>query len=217
METPEFPTNIFGKYFQSTVYEPSEDTFILLDALEQDLTFIRNLKPLICVEIGCGSGAVITSLAKSIGNDSFYLAVDINPEAIKCTQECLKFNIPSDSNVVQLINTNLNDGIRLKDSVDLLIFNPPYVPTINDEVDKGLIEATWAGGDHGRIVIDRFIKKTLTPMLNSNGLAYLVVIEQNNLSDLILHLEKIGFQCKNVLKRKCGIETLSVLRICRLK
>lgn len=43
METPELPLEQFEKYFQN-VYEPAEDTFLLLDALEQDLESITRLK-----------------------------------------------------------------------------------------------------------------------------------------------------------------------------
>jgi hypothetical protein len=34
------------------VYEPAEDTFLLLDVLEAEQTYINGLRPLICMEIG---------------------------------------------------------------------------------------------------------------------------------------------------------------------
>lgn len=47
---------------------------------------------------------------------------------------------------------------RLKHAVDILIFNPPYVPTNDDEVDDAQqganIQGAWAGGKDGMQVTD---------------------------------------------------------------
>ena len=57
METP--------KYSHSDhVYEPAEDSFLLIDALELELPFLHSQKPLITVELGSGSGIAISALAK---------------------------------------------------------------------------------------------------------------------------------------------------------
>ena len=34
------------------VYEPAEDTFLFLDALEQEEKYLRAIDPSICVEVG---------------------------------------------------------------------------------------------------------------------------------------------------------------------
>ncbi|KIH60559.1 hypothetical protein ANCDUO_09189, partial [Ancylostoma duodenale] len=61
---------------QQSVYEPAEDTFLLLDAIEKDIQVnmkifgriygrekrrkLRDISPEIVLEIGCGSGVVST-------------------------------------------------------------------------------------------------------------------------------------------------------------
>lgn len=45
----------------------------------------------------------------------------------------------------------------LEGKLDIIIFNPPYVPTEDDEVAMDGIEASYAGGERGRRVIDRFM------------------------------------------------------------
>lgn len=39
--------------------------------------------------------------------------------------------------------------------MDVILFNPPYVPTPDEEISGCGIEASWAGGTDGRVIIDR--------------------------------------------------------------
>ncbi len=64
---------------------------------------------------------------------------------------------------IDIINTSFAKPLlkRLDRSIDVLLFNPPYVVTPDDEVEKNdgvEIEASWAGGRDGRLIIDEFLK-----------------------------------------------------------
>ncbi|CDI78783.1 hypothetical protein, conserved [Eimeria acervulina] len=45
------------------VYEPSEDTFLMMDALEIDAETLQELQPALVLEMGCGSGCVSAFLS----------------------------------------------------------------------------------------------------------------------------------------------------------
>ncbi|CAJ0842724.1 16694_t:CDS:10 [Entrophospora sp. SA101] len=142
------------------VYEPAEDTFLFLDALENEQNFLRSiLKPCICLEIGSGSGCISTFLGMLIDkNTSLLLCTDINPYATSITVKT------GHQNLIQLdaITTNLTSGLlpRLKHSIDLLCFNPPYVVTDSEELNSNnnnILDKSWAGGINGREVIDQML------------------------------------------------------------
>jgi release factor glutamine methyltransferase len=65
MKTPNL-SHLTKKDFEN-VYEPMEDTFLLLDALEEDLQALEALNPQLICEIGSGSGCVITFLSMLLG------------------------------------------------------------------------------------------------------------------------------------------------------
>lgn len=52
---------------------------------------------------------------------------------------------------------------RLKHAVDILVFNPPYVPTYDEEVDAAQhdtgISGSWAGGADGMQVTDALLRQ----------------------------------------------------------
>ncbi|XP_070606401.1 methyltransferase N6AMT1 isoform X2 [Erythrolamprus reginae] len=109
----------------SAVYEPAEDTYLLLDALERDAEALRSTGIDICLEVGSGSGVVSTFLASIVGSKAFYMCTDINPVAGLCTVETAREN-----------------SVHIQ-------------PVITDLIQTNGIEAAWAGGKNGREVMDR--------------------------------------------------------------
>ena len=65
---------------------------MLLDALEDDMENLRDRKPLIVLEIGSGSGVIITALANLFKNSAQCIAVDININACEMTESTARLN-----------------------------------------------------------------------------------------------------------------------------
>ncbi|XP_042314314.1 methyltransferase N6AMT1 [Sceloporus undulatus] len=90
------------------VYEPAEDTFLLLDALEADAEELRRASIDICLEVGCGSGVVSTFLASIVGPKALYLCTDINPLAGLCTVEtAMRNNVDIQPIITDLVRLKL--------------------------------------------------------------------------------------------------------------
>ena len=164
------------------VYSPAEDTYTLIDALTADLDTIKSRKPLICAEIGSGSGAVLASLAHLLGPELVYIAVDINPKATQMTQTTLSRNHVVHGEVLRMDLTT-----SLACQIDLLVCNPPYVVTPEAEYLQGQrdrdIVAAYAGGAKGRMLTDRLLRE-LPRCMRPGGLWYLLLIQENSPSEV---------------------------------
>ncbi|XP_024384700.1 uncharacterized protein [Physcomitrium patens] len=196
------------------VYEPCDDSFALVDALLADKANLVERRPKLCLEVGCGSGYVITSLALILADECHaqFFATDISQTAAQVTRETLSAHgLQAD-----VVVTDLVHGLekRLAGSVDVLLFNPPYVPTPEHEVGAAGITATWAGGDRGRVVIDRMLTM-VDSLLSSKGWFYMVTLTANNPSEICQIMKKKGFASRIVIQRYTEEENLHVLKFWR--
>ncbi|KAG5470613.1 hypothetical protein LSCM1_01859 [Leishmania martiniquensis] len=71
---------------------------------------------------------------------------------------------------------------------DVILFNPPYVPTSLGELEdavsqQDLITTAWCGGPRGRVVLDRFLRQ-LPSVLSRRGVCYVVLIKENDVADV---------------------------------
>ena len=145
------------------VYEPAEDTFLLLDALFAERSSLRAMDDATVVEVGPGSGVVSAYVAALLAAQApRVVCVDVNPRACALSARTAAANGAR----VDVVRGDLATRVRrrpsaarkasrgarrclARGSVDVLVFNPPYVPTPRAEVGGAGIEASWAGGDRG--------------------------------------------------------------------
>ncbi|OEL25020.1 HemK methyltransferase family member 2 [Dichanthelium oligosanthes] len=183
------------------VYEPCDDSFALVDALLSDKAQLLTLKPRLCMEVGCGSGYVITSLAimlRQLASGTQYLATDINKHAAETTQATLEAHgVHAD-----VIVTDIVSGLekRLAGMVDVVVINPPYVPTPEEEIGCKGIASSWAGGLNGRQVINRILP-AVREILSERGWLYMVALEDNDPLDICHLMSEMGHSEYNNLFR----------------
>ena len=104
---------------------------------------------------------------------------------------------------------------RLSGEVDLLLCNPPYVSTSDEETRDTDIRAAWAGGADGMLVTAELVDLLVT-LLSQSGVAYIVLEKCNKPALVQQHVENLGLKYKTVITRRAGIETLSVIKVTRL-
>lgn len=99
-------------------------------------------------------------------------------------------------------------------AIDVLVFNPPYVPTEDSEIDGTGIEISWAGGTDGRIVIDRALTQIARLLRKPDGVCYMITVDDNRPSQLASVLQKdYGLHMVPLVRRRARNEYLSVQKI----
>ncbi|XP_065879666.1 uncharacterized protein [Euphorbia lathyris] len=197
------------------VYEPCDDSFALVDALLADRNNLLEHNPTLCMEVGCGSGYVITSLALILSQQIpgvCYIATDLNPHAINVTSETLEAHGVH----AELIVTDIASGLenRLEGKIDVMVVNPPYVPTPEDEVGREGIASAWAGGENGRRVIDRILP-VADKLLSDGGWLYMVTLTENHPLQICVEMRKRGYASRIVVQRSTEEESLRIIKFWR--
>ena len=129
MKTPDYNHIFRNPDYSKNVYEPSEDTFILLDAIENDIKDLKNRfrvnqSPL-CLEIGTGNGVPGTFLLEILLNNNlnpFIYLTDINSTALKCAQETILVNSTEKQDLkarAGLLRSNLFEAFSSQLSFDI--------------------------------------------------------------------------------------------------
>lgn len=213
LATPEVPR------LDLNVYEPAEDSYLLLDSLEQDELFLKlrfsRFIPVVS-EIGSGSGIVIAFIKRHIQPWGIYIPTDINPAACTAALNTLKLNNVGGQLIYDVCQMDCTSAIR-DNAIDLLVFNPPYVPAESvpeqpvDADDDRWLDLALLGGNDGMEVTWRVLKNLHT-ILAPNGIAYILFCARNNPLQVCKYMESEGWRAEEVIKRKAGWEVLSVVR-----
>lgn len=256
------------------VYEPAEDSFLIIDTLSSgaEIKFLSdrfgnqhlakslhvdNASPLL-LEVGTGSGVVLaffTAHAQRIFGRSDILTIgsDVNHFACQASQRTVSqacMDVGGDQSksgdwthngtMLASLNADLTSSFRAG-MVDILIFNPPYVPSSqvplllqqNDgsavanlsrkdgiERDSALLSLSYEGGKDGMEVTNRLLEQLPAVLCEDKGTAYILLCQQNKPSEVIDRIREWGprWSVEEVghSDRKAGWEKLRIIRICRI-
>jgi len=173
------------------VYEPAEDSFLMVDALQSHMSNGDRI-----LEVGCGSG-IVSMFA--VDHASLVIATDLNPYAVKCTR----------LNGITALVSDLFFGIR--STFDLIVFNPPYLPTSEGDYLGGWDDLMLDGGPDGRRVIKRFLAG-IGEHLAPGGCILLLISSLTGIKEVCDMMRYEGLYVEQVAESKCFFEQLIVLK-----
>jgi release factor glutamine methyltransferase len=186
---------ISSMYDPAQVYQPEADTYLLLEAAQSGLRPGDRV-----LEAGTGSGYIAGNLT---GCD-LVVATDINPHAIRAAKE----------RGVEVMRADLLDGTR--GPFDLVIFNPPYLPTRDDEKIDDWFEYALDGGPDGRAVINRFandVGRVLAP----GGRVLLLISSLTGVEKVVEIFESLAYRVEILAKRRVYDEDIIVIKCSKRK
>ncbi|SEO92049.1 release factor glutamine methyltransferase [Halorientalis persicus] len=177
------------------VYQPAEDTRLLAETAAECVGDGDRV-----LDVGTGSGYV-ASVAEDSGAD--VVGADINPLACQEARE----------NGVPVVQANLTDPFRNR-SFDVVLFNPPYLPTPPADERNDWMEYALSGGEDGRAVIEPFIDG-VGRVLASGGEVLLLVSTLTDPDAVVDFAADYGFDATEIASEKHAFERLLVLRLQR--
>ena len=186
------------------VYEPAEDTFQLLEVL--DVNECDRV-----LEIGTGCGIIALECAR---RGAKVVCTDINPHAVELTQSNYSKNLSLLKGNVQVRCGNLFSVIKPSERFDIIIFNPPYLPTrVKDRIGgSGWFDVATDGGATGLVITKRFIEG-LHKHLNKNGRAYFVFSSLSDRKKLDTYLSNAKLKSEIILSRRFNDEKIDIYRV----
>ena len=267
-------------HISRSVYDPAEDSFLLLDTLSsaEEARFLhgrfvapptpraRPSPPPLVVEVGTGSGVVLaflTAHARRIfgRHDVVVLGTDVNPfacrDAVVTVRQAAEEaaaaaaaggDVSAEMRAAKgpgaflgVVRGDLASPLR-PGQVDVLVFNPPYVPSgplppldpsredsgaaikgenggqAVYERDSRLLELSYAGGKDGMETTDRLLEE-LPSLLSARGCAYVLLCAQNKPEEVKARVGRWGAgwtaETVGTSGKKAGWERLQILRLWR--
>ncbi|MHA1987148.1 MAG: HemK2/MTQ2 family protein methyltransferase [Promethearchaeota archaeon] len=208
------------------VYYPSEDTFLLVDYIKKNLSKEYfdgiNLNEIDYVlDIGTGTGilAILFQFFKE-KNNSFnpkIVASDILEDSIICAKKNEVLNNFHDE--ILFIQSDLFKSFpnSLKSSFNIIVFNPPYLPSsplVMNKKIKRKIDNSWDGGLKGHEILVKFIKEVRNFLnLQKPNYIYYISSSRSNLEELNKILDELRFKSEIVGRNHIFFEDILLNRI----
>lgn len=118
----------FGMQFfvNKHVLAPRKETELLVENTIQKVEEIKNKNTKI-LDLCCGSGAIGLTIAKTLPETTQIVLSDVSNKALRvCKKNAQKLGIKKR---VKIVKSNLFCGLKNFGPFDIIISNPPYVPT----------------------------------------------------------------------------------------
>lgn len=179
-----------------TVYRPAEDSAFLAEAAVErvgtrDLVF----------EVGVGSGWVAERVAAETG--ARVVGDDLTAEA--CAEAA--------DRGIEVVRASILDPVADR-AVDVVLCNPPYLPTPSEAEWDDPMEAALSGGPEGRQVVDPFVDD-VGRVLAPGGFALLLVSTLTGVDAVRDRAAANGLRIETVREESYPYERLVVLRLAR--
>ena len=197
-------TEFYGLTFDvnKKVLTPRMETELLV---EQVLKAVEKYKKCTILDVGTGSGAIAVSVAKNC--DAHVTAVDISTQALATAE----INAKKNGVKVEFVHSNLFDNLKRKRKFDIIVSNPPYIPSAEiEKLDKNVRECdpvlALDGGEDG-LDFYRSIITQAPDRLNSKGQIFFEV-GKGQAASVKKMLKESGFEQIRVTKDYNKIERI---------